>query len=72
MIACQLPACSWTYSHERSVVVWAAWRQHYAAHTRGAEALDRHAATGTVHPVARPARYSESRPNRTTPRKGSP
>lgn len=47
---CQLPDCSWTFSHHRQVIVDAAWREHYAAHKRGEQCLRDFAEYGTVHP----------------------
>lgn len=44
--------CYWSYTHDRQVIVDAAWREHYAHHAEGEAALRRYAELGTVHPQA--------------------
>lgn len=65
--------CSWTYAHERLVVVEAAWREHYAAHERGARCHEDYARTGTVHPLPQlEGRYSANRRSQPHTDKDSP
>lgn len=68
-VSCQVDpsSCTWTYTADRAAFVEAAWRLHYAAHARGAAALEDYRRTGTTHPVHRPpstrtrrTRYSDN------------